>query len=88
MLIIRYTLFSRSCLRSAVVHFVHSSVVFCEHQPNLPVIQHFTSGEYVKIGWLGIVGVDKMQRVVKMRHLLVFEAKTANIYVSVFDAEC
>jgi hypothetical protein len=37
---------------------------------------------------LGTVGVDKRQRVVKMRHLPVVEAETAYKNVSVVDAKC
>jgi hypothetical protein len=44
------------------------------------------STKYVKIGWLGMVGVDKRQRVVKMRHLSVLGAQTVYINVSVFGA--
>ena len=46
------------------------------------------SNEYVKIGWLGIVGVDEKQRIVKTRHLPVLEGQTANINISVFNANC
>ncbi len=30
--------------------------------------------KYVKIGWIGIISVDKKQRAVKMRHTVIFGA--------------
>jgi hypothetical protein len=44
--------------------------------------------ENVKIGWLGMVGVDKRQRVVKMRHLSVLGTLTTYINVSVVGVQC
>ena len=42
----------------------------------------------VKMGWLGIVGVDKKQRIVKIQNPLLFEAATAYINVTFFAAKC
>jgi len=41
--------------------------------------------KYVKIGGLGIVGVDKKQRTVKMRYLPVLGVKMVYTGITVFD---
>ena len=41
------------------VYFVYTDVDLYKHYPNPSIIQYFMSTWHVKIGWLGIVGVDK-----------------------------
>jgi len=44
--------------------------------------------KYVKIGWLGTVGVDKKQRAVKMRYPAVSGDEAAYTNVTVSDVNC
>jgi len=62
-------------LSISVVHIFKKALLFVNIKQNFTIFQGVTYNMYVKIGRLGIIGVDKKGHTVKMRNLIISGGK-------------